>query len=204
MCAQHRICMRGKCGVSWNSTRSAAGLVEWGVWRAAAASIINLQLSPVFTATLLTPHTTTSPHPQAATVSNFAHKHTVQSTETLAQLAVKYGTDVPTIKRVNNMTSDHSLQSRAHIFIPGRGIGWVEGVAKGRVQLVMCFQQLLHFPPALGNSFAGIAADQEPVQALCGGTEQAHSLQHNRTRSDAPSPPPPHTHHHAQCGAPPP
>eukprot|EP00877_Chromochloris_zofingiensis_P003472 jgi/Chrzof1/13125/Cz07g20230.t1 len=51
-------------------------------------------------------------------LASFVMLHHVQRTDTLQMLAVRYGVDVTTIKRVNNLMSDHSLHSRQHLYIP--------------------------------------------------------------------------------------
>lgn len=58
---------------------------------------------------------------QAASLINFVYQHTVQRTDTLQMLAVRHNTDVPSLKRLNNIISEHSLHSRTNIFIPGQG-----------------------------------------------------------------------------------
>lgn len=59
---------------------------------------------------------------QTASVPSFVRQHAVVRTDTLQMLAVRHGIDVPTLKRVNNLMTDHSLHSRTHLFIPG---GWL-------------------------------------------------------------------------------
>lgn len=56
---------------------------------------------------------------QTIALASFVMLHHVQRTDTLQMLAVRYGVDVTTIKRVNNLMSDHSLHSRQHLYIPG-------------------------------------------------------------------------------------
>jgi hypothetical protein len=61
---------------------------------------------------------------QTAGLSSFVRQHVVLRTDTLQMLAVRHGIDVPGLKRVNNLMTDHSLHSRTHLFIPG-GPGWL-------------------------------------------------------------------------------
>ncbi len=56
-----------------------------------------------------------------ATVKHFVRKHVVCKTDTLAKLAVLHQSDVTTLKRMNNMTTDHVLHSRTYVWIPGIG-----------------------------------------------------------------------------------
>jgi LysM repeat protein len=62
--------------------------------------------------------------PQTATPSSFARWHQVQRFDTLQMLAVKYGLDLPTLKRTNNLMTDHSIHSRTHLFVPGQCAAW--------------------------------------------------------------------------------
>eukprot|EP00879_Flechtneria_rotunda_P004941 GHRR01005215.1.p1 GENE.GHRR01005215.1~~GHRR01005215.1.p1 ORF type:complete len:254 (+),score=72.86 GHRR01005215.1:157-918(+) len=55
---------------------------------------------------------------ETATLLCFAYQHMVQHADSLQMLAVRYGTDLPMLKRVNNLMTDHSLHSRTHLFIP--------------------------------------------------------------------------------------
>jgi hypothetical protein len=68
---------------------------------------------------------------QTASLSSFVRQHVVLRTDTLQMLAVRHGIDVPGLKRVNNLMTDHSLHSRTHLFIPGGcnvfGHNFVEG-----------------------------------------------------------------------------
>lgn len=57
--------------------------------------------------------------PQRTTIKHFVRKHVVCKSDSLAGLAVRFGTDLATLRRYNNITSDHTLQSRAHLFVPG-------------------------------------------------------------------------------------
>lgn len=56
---------------------------------------------------------------QTATLSSFVHRHEVGPTDSLQRLAVRYGSTLPAIKRVNNLMTDHSLHSRAYVYVPG-------------------------------------------------------------------------------------
>lgn len=56
---------------------------------------------------------------QTAAVTSFVREHVVQRADSLQMLAVRHGVTVPCLKRVNNLMSDHALQSRLSLFIPG-------------------------------------------------------------------------------------
>ncbi|KAG0577743.1 hypothetical protein KC19_5G177800 [Ceratodon purpureus] len=51
-------------------------------------------------------------------LGQLAISHTLQRQDTMAGLAVKYGVQVPEIRRVNNMMSDHGIHSRERLLIP--------------------------------------------------------------------------------------
>lgn len=56
------------------------------------------------------------------------YEHQCGHADTLSAVAVRYGSDVHTIKRANNLISDSSLSSRQRIFVPGaldRYIDWL-------------------------------------------------------------------------------
>lgn len=64
--------------------------------------------------------------------SQLQHINPLQS-DNFARLSITYGCDPVTIRAINNVISDSSLQSRLHIFVPVRS---VEQLA-GRVACVM-------------------------------------------------------------------
>jgi hypothetical protein len=51
-------------------------------------------------------------------LGQFAISHALQRQDTIAGLAVKYGVQVPEIRRVNNMMSEHGIHSRERLLIP--------------------------------------------------------------------------------------
>jgi len=53
-------------------------------------------------------------------LSNFYLRHPVVSGESLSSIALKHQTDVSTLRRANNIISDHTLASRSEIFVPGK------------------------------------------------------------------------------------
>lgn len=57
---------------------------------------------------------------QYATISTFVKRHVVVKGDTLASIAVRCHSNINVLKRMNNMTSDHALHSRSHLWIPGR------------------------------------------------------------------------------------
>lgn len=75
---------------------------------------------------------------QTAALCSFVRQHRVQRTDTLQMLAVRHGTDVNTLKRTNNMISDHSMYSRHHLYIPGAAH------ATARSSAVVCDCSMLH------------------------------------------------------------
>lgn len=68
---------------------------------------------------------------QTAALASFVRQHVVLRTDTLQMLAVRHGTDVPGLKRVNNLMTEHSLHSRSHLFIPGVCRAWAYVSAAG-------------------------------------------------------------------------
>lgn len=56
---------------------------------------------------------------QAAEASSFVYEHQCGYADTLSAVAVRYGSDVHTIKRANNLFSETALSSRTRIFVPG-------------------------------------------------------------------------------------
>jgi hypothetical protein len=53
-------------------------------------------------------------------LGNFYFCHPVLSGESLSSIALKHQTDVSTLRRVNNIISDHTLVSRTEVFVPGK------------------------------------------------------------------------------------
>jgi LysM domain len=63
------------------------------------------------------------PSPTAFTtcrLGNFYRRHLVVSGENLSSIALKHGTDVSTLRRVNNIITDHTLMSRTEVYVPGK------------------------------------------------------------------------------------
>ena len=56
---------------------------------------------------------------QASSASSFVYEHQCNHLSTLSEIAVRYGTDVHSIKRANNLISESALSSRQRIFVPG-------------------------------------------------------------------------------------
>jgi hypothetical protein len=57
---------------------------------------------------------------QLSSPKGFAWQHEVQKTDTLPALAVRYMCDVTSLKRMNNMITEHSLHSRHIVYVPGK------------------------------------------------------------------------------------
>lgn len=55
---------------------------------------------------------------EAATLSSFMWKHKVENGDTLQRLAVKYNSDVISIKRANKIITDRSLISHKVVYVP--------------------------------------------------------------------------------------
>lgn len=55
---------------------------------------------------------------ETASLHHFVYRHVVQRADTVQMLAVRHGCDVTALKRLNNLFSDHSLQSRMEVFLP--------------------------------------------------------------------------------------
>lgn len=62
----------------------------------------------------------------SAQLQHFAWRHQVGAGDTLARIAVKYGTTTASVKRLNNLMTDHSLATRDAVYIAGAGwlCGW--------------------------------------------------------------------------------
>ncbi|KAG7669424.1 hypothetical protein Ndes2437B_g05593 [Nannochloris sp. 'desiccata'] len=58
---------------------------------------------------------------------NFYLGHPVVSGESLSSIALKHQTDVSTLRRVNNIISDHTLVSRTEIFVPVQNESTLQG-----------------------------------------------------------------------------
>lgn len=70
------------------------------------------------------------PSPTAFTscrLANFYRLHPVIAGESLSTIALKHGTDVSTLRRVNNIISDHTLASRTEIYVPGKNVSMKVG-----------------------------------------------------------------------------
>ena len=50
---------------------------------------------------------------------NFYHRYSLVANESLSSIALRFKTDVSTLRRVNNIITDHTLASRNEIYIPG-------------------------------------------------------------------------------------
>ena len=50
---------------------------------------------------------------------HFVRCHTLSSSDSLSSLAVRYRTDTASLRRLNNIITDHTLASRTEIYIPG-------------------------------------------------------------------------------------
>ncbi|KAF8058099.1 F-box protein [Scenedesmus sp. PABB004] len=96
------VCRAWRAAASERDVRRAAFLRHWGL-----AGCTGQPRQPAF-------YETAAPH-------SFARAHAVARGDSLAALAVRSGQDVHSIKRANNLMSDHSLHSRTHIFIPVTG-----------------------------------------------------------------------------------
>jgi len=60
-------------------------------------------------------------------LSSFVHEHKCGCLDTLSAVAVRYSSDVHTIKRVNNLISENALFSRERIFVPVASAGELDG-----------------------------------------------------------------------------
>lgn len=72
---------------------------------------------------------------ERATLHSFATAHKVSRSDTFASLAVRYGVDMPSIKRVNQVISDHSLYSRFVVYVP---LVSKEQLSGRRVRVMYC------------------------------------------------------------------
>ena len=53
-------------------------------------------------------------------------QHKCRRWETLASVAVAYGCDVASLRRLNNLMSDDALRSRVRVYVPGdRNACWL-------------------------------------------------------------------------------
>lgn len=68
-----------------------------------------------------------SPTAYLASLRHFTARQTVAARDTLSALAVRHGTDTGTLRRLNNIISDHTLASRTEIFVPIRSKECVVG-----------------------------------------------------------------------------
>ena len=55
----------------------------------------------------------------AAELAQFVRQHKCRRWETLASVAVQYGSDVAALRRLNNLMSDDALRSRVRVYVPG-------------------------------------------------------------------------------------
>ena len=55
----------------------------------------------------------------AAELGQFVRQHKCRRWETLASVAVQYGCDVASLRRLNNLMSDDALRSRVRVYVPG-------------------------------------------------------------------------------------
>lgn len=109
---------------------------------------------------------------EAVTLAHFVLKHPVKKGETLPMLAVKYGVDVTTLKRMNNIMTDHSLMSRIVVYIP---VVSAEAVKGSYVAWEYCrhscrrFAVLSDCPDKASLQKFGLTADAFPVSTnkLC-------------------------------------
>lgn len=56
---------------------------------------------------------------QSVDLSRFVKRHELVAGDSVMGLALRYSVDVPQLKRLNNLITDHTLVSRSHIYIPG-------------------------------------------------------------------------------------
>ena len=55
----------------------------------------------------------------SAELAQFVRQHKCRRWETLASVAVQYGSDVAALRRLNNLMSDDALRSRVRVYVPG-------------------------------------------------------------------------------------
>lgn len=67
-----------------------------------------------------TSYSSHTPVHQAFELCHFMLRHVVHKSDNFARLSITYGCDPATIRAVNNIISDASLQSRLHIYLPVR------------------------------------------------------------------------------------
>uniref|UniRef100_A0A383VBY3 F-box domain-containing protein n=1 Tax=Tetradesmus obliquus TaxID=3088 RepID=A0A383VBY3_TETOB len=104
---------------------------------------------------------------ETAALASFVRQHVVLRTDTLQMLAVRHGLDVPGLKRVNNLMTEHSLHSRTHLFIPVASREQLQG------QLVS-----FAFCPLSKRQFAVLRGGlhQQQQQGTGAGAEEEHQL----------------------------
>ncbi|KAJ9524639.1 hypothetical protein QJQ45_024280, partial [Haematococcus lacustris] len=73
---------------------------------------------------------------EAATEKSFVLKAPLVKGDSLAMLAVRHATDIVTLKRLNNLTSDSSLAARHYIFVPC--VGGAAAVRGSHVTFTYC------------------------------------------------------------------
>lgn len=103
----------------------------------------------------------------------FALYHPLRGRDSLAAIAVRYGADLPMLRRVNNVMSDHSLACRAALFVPvghpaataaGRRAAFVSDAASKRRFVVLLGEG--EEPPPLGGQARGRGAERASAAAI--------------------------------------
>ena len=93
---------------------------------------------------------------QGAKLSQFVWLHPCGPSDSLMALALRYGSDVSTLRRLNNLPlAELSVQSRAKIYIPGELFSW----------LVACLDSHRLFDDASHKT--GCKAVLHPIDVLC-------------------------------------
>ncbi|GAB4820538.1 hypothetical protein N2152v2_007584 [Parachlorella kessleri] len=59
-------------------------------------------------------------------LDHFVWRHRVSRSDSLASIAIQFGTSIPLIKRVNNIVSDHSLATRDSLYVPVGGLDSID------------------------------------------------------------------------------
>lgn len=105
-------------------------------------------------------------------VANAAGGHRVQRGETLASIARRYGTDYPTLARLNGLSPPYTIHPGQQLRLPGAAPGAVAPVQAGGWVWPTSGRTVRGFSPALGGNKGLDIAGQlgQPVRATAAGT----------------------------------
>lgn len=114
---------------------------------------------------------------ESASLSHFVRRHAVQRSDSLQAVAVRYGSCVTAIKRLNNIMSDHSLHSRTEVYVP---VSETSELAGANVQASYC-------RIACRDLFVLLSTDEaQPAQAKLEQSERTEEqVTKSRVQADA-------------------